>query len=58
MEQAVDSGVVFEVRHISGRERRVATMIGEYVMPLQDLVQHNPVDETSEAHAENQTRCQ
>ena len=38
------------------RRRGVAALAGEHVMPLQDLVEHDPVDEPTEAEAEQDPR--
>ena len=49
MEEPVDEGVGLESG--DGGGRLAAVVAGEHVMPLQDLVEHDAVDEPAEADA-------
>ncbi len=51
MEEAVDEGVGLQPRD---SRHRVVAGGGQHVVPLQDLVQDDPVDEAAEAEAEQQ----
>jgi hypothetical protein len=54
VEEAVDEGVGLEPRH---RVHRLAPGIpGEHVVPLEDLMEHDAVDEPAEAESQDERR--
>ena len=54
VEEAVSQRVHFEARHGVGR---VALDVTHHVVPLEDLVQHDAVDEAAEPKAVEQSGC-
>jgi hypothetical protein len=53
MEESVGEGVRLEARD---RRLRVAALAGQHVVPLQDLVQDDAVDEAAEPEAKQDAR--
>ena len=52
MEEAAPEAVVLQIGHGARGEPLVVAVVGQHVMSLQDLVQHDAVDETPEPQAE------
>ena len=53
MEEAVGESVVLQA---TDRGRRAAALVGEDVVPLEDLVEDDPVDEATEADPQQEGR--
>jgi hypothetical protein len=53
VEEAIGERVVLQA---DDRGARVVTGVGKHVMPLKDLMEHDPVDETAESQAPDERR--
>jgi len=56
VEQPIPQRVVFQRSNGGRREGGVFAVVGAHVVPLEDLVQHDAVDETAESQAEQDPR--
>ncbi len=52
MKQPIGEGVGLEPSHSRGR---IFASVGQQVMPLEDLMQHDPVDKAAQAETEKKT---